>query len=109
MKKLTRDEVIRMCLNNTRLGFDLKLTERDVEEALGRDEIVVDVFSPMYEQNNIYIYFDFRLQGHEGALNVNLIYDEPLREWVTFFDGTGPDDAYFDLDAATNKYVVHRL
>ena len=108
MKKLTPTQIVHMCLNNPRLGFSFKPTLQEVESALDRQSIIIDTFDEMYEQNNIYLSLSFDLHGHEGALNINLIFDESDQEWVAFFDGSGPDWSYFDLDETTNKYVIHR-
>lgn len=74
MKKMTSPQIVRRCINDPRLGFHLTL--QAVKDALDTEDIVIDSISKMYEQNNIHITLRFDTHGHEGALNVNLIFDE---------------------------------
>lgn len=103
MPELSQEEVLRRSLR----GFRPPFSDEEADAIIPRVDI--ETWVPDFARNNVYVYFSFEYDESVWALNVNLVFHEATGEWIPFYDGEGPDGAYFDLDEDTGKFAIYGL
>ncbi len=68
--------------------------EVEIEELVDGAFLEIDQYSQ--DANNIFVLAGIPLSnGQRYSINANLIWDDDKEDWIPFFDGNGPNDAYF--------------
>ncbi len=79
--------------------------EAEIEELVEGAFLEIDNYSQ--DSNNIFLLAGVPLSnGKRFSINANLIWSQEHGEWISFFDGNGPDDAYFEPDGEGGYRIV---
>lgn len=90
MNKLTQSEAVALALGS------LYQFKEKVEEVMPL--VQVNNYRENYEQLILNLAFQFEWQGAGYYYScTEIVYDEAKGKWVCFFDGSGPNDSYYDF------------
>ena len=111
MKELSMDDVLERLMKEffedatEEMIEGIDSVEEEIDELVGGCFLEVDNYSQ--DANNIFALVGIPLSnGKRFSLNANLIWDEEKEAWISFYDGNGPNDSYFEPDPEGGYRIV---